>query len=489
MKYLSPAILLFAFLLTSFVVPRVSAYGTGSARDARQEAQPPSGREVVGAISEAFHTTSRAVIPSVVKIVLRRGAANKSPKKKLDLYGDFSTGRNEEEGSLVSVGSGVLVDPSGIVLTNNHVIMEGGNIVVVLYDGRRFNVTSVKGDPLSDLAVLTLDTQEKLPHLEFADSDKIEIGDWVLAIGTPFMLESSVSAGIISAKKRSLRSQERGSYIQTDAAINPGNSGGPLVDLNGRIVGINTAIASLSGGNQGIGFAIPANTACWVMKELVEKGKVERAFLGAPGSPLSYEESKRLGLSPREGVKIDTPFRDSPAAKAGIRKNDIILAFDDKRLDSVEAFQSMIESADVTRTHTLTVLRKGEPERLRLLVKLEIEPEGYVGVPQVENLVEAGKHYADTATGLMLIPMTESAAERFGALPDSGIVILSVMPGSRAYRAGLRDGMVVLKLNGIPTPSLDEYKRVSGEIPAENNRVFEVIAKKELIEITVPAKP
>ena len=450
---------------------------------------PESGADLAKAMSQSFQAVSRKVIPSVVQITVRTGSDAKPSKNRLPLFGEFFSDDSEKEKKLQSVGSGVLVDPAGIVLTNHHVVEDGGTITAELYDGRRFGVKEVKKDSLSDLAVLVLDTREELPCLEFADSDTLEIGDWVLAIGNPFMLEFSVSAGIISAKKRFLGKKDGVCYLQTDAAINPGNSGGPLVDLNGRVAGINTAIATLSGGNQGIGFAIPANYARWAMKQLVEKGKVERAFLGFTTTGLTYEESKALGLPPREGVKILSPFKDSPAAKAGVRTNDIILEFDEKRVDSNEMLRSMVECADIDQPHTLTVLRKGETEKLRLPVKLEIRPDGYVGVPQTEEMVDKGKHYTDTKLGLMLIPMTDSAAERLGAAPGSGIVVLSVTPASPAYRAGLRDGAVILKINGTPIHSIDDYVRVFDDVQPGLELRFEVIIKKELREITVPGRP
>ena len=452
-------------------------------------AVPESGVDFAKAMSQSFQAVSRKVIPSVVQITVRVGSETKPAQSRLPLFGDFFSEDSEKEKKLQSAGSGVLVDPSGIVLTNHHVIEDGGTVTAELYDGRRFGVKEIKKDPLYDLAVLILDAQEELPYLEFADSDKLEIGDWVLAIGNPFMLESSVSAGIISAKKRFLSNKDRTYYLQTDAAINPGNSGGPLVDLNGQVVGINTAIATLTGGYQGIGFAIPGNIARWTMKQLIEKGKVERAFIGFTGATLSYEESKNLGLPPREGVKIGPPFRNSPAAKAGLRTNDIILEFDGKIVDSNEMLRSMVECADIDQPHTLTILRKGETEKLCLPIKLEIRPDDYVGVPQTEQLVDRGKHYTDAKLGLMLIPMTDSAAERLGAAPGSGIVILSATPASPAYRAGLRDGMAILKMNGNPIHSIDDYVRVLAGVPSGAELKFEVIAKKEIREITMPAKP
>lgn len=447
------------------------------------ETGPLSGADAVRAMSETFQATSRAVVPSVVKIVVRTGAGDKDGKKKPSLFGGlfsgFEDGSQEEGQDILGGGSGVLVDPSGIVLTNHHVIKDGDNISVELYDGRRFRVTSVKKDPLSDLAVLTLESKEPLPCLQFADSDNLEIGDWVLAIGNPFMLESSVSAGIISAKKRLLQKKERGCYIQTDAAINPGNSGGPLVNLRGEIVGINTAIATSSGGYQGVGFAIPANTARWIMKQLIEKGVVERAFLGVPAEPLSYEEAKSLGLPPREGVKAQTPYKNSPASKAGVRRNDIILAFDGKKVDSLETLQSMVECADIDPLHTLTVLRKGETEKVELPLKLEIKPEGYVGVPQSEKLTENGKLYADSRFGLLLIPMTDAAAERLGVPAGTGVVVLNVTPGGRGFRAGLRDGMVITRVNGTAVTSLEEYKSLVSAVSDGAECEIEAVVKKE----------
>lgn len=438
-------------------------------------------------ISEAFQKTSKAVIPSVVKIVVKSGGDAKS-KKKFSFFGDFFSDFGGTEDEIEGVGSGVLVDPSGIVLTNNHVVSDSKNISVELYDGRQFGVTKVKKDSLSDLAVLTLDSKDPLPFLQFADSDSLEIGDWVLAIGNPFMLESSVSAGIISAKERSLKNKERGSFIQTDAAINPGNSGGPLVNLEGDVVGINTAIATLSGGYQGVGFAIPSNTARWIMRQLIEKGKVERAFLGVPAKTITYEESKKLGLSPREGVKAQTPYKDSPASKAGIRSNDIILAFDGKPIDSLETLQTMVECADVEPIHHLTILRKGEKNPLRLPIKLEIQPENYVGIPQTENLVDKGKHYNDRAVGLMVIPLTEDAAQRLDVGSESGVVILSALPGGTAYRAGLRDGMVITKIDGNRIASVDDYQKFRNAGRLETGIDVEVIVKKETKHFTLKNK-
>ena len=436
-------------------------------------------------ISKAFRETSKAVLPSVVKIVVKSGEEKSGSPKKLLPFGDFTPDLGEAENAIEGIGSGVLVDSGGIVLTNHHVVTDSKNISVELFDGRHFGVKSVKKDPLSDLAVLTLDSTEPLPSLSFADSDSIEIGDWVLAIGNPFMLDSSVSAGIISAKGRYLSNKERGSFIQTDAAINPGNSGGPLVNLKGEIVGINTAIASLSGGYQGIGFAIPSNTALWIMRQLIDKGKVDRAFMGVALETLSYDEAKRLGLGPRLGVKARSPFRDSPAAKAGLKSGDIIVAFDDKPIDTLETLQSLVESADITSDHRLTILRKGEKQRRDLAIRLEIIPENYVGVPQTENLVEKGKHFNDRTLGVMLIPLTDDAASRLGIDANGGLVVLSVMPSSIAWRSGLRDGMCIVKIAGTQIESVEQFEEILKQNSLENGITLEILHKGEAKTVTL----
>jgi len=438
---------------------------TGTAAAGKSET---GGFEQAQLISKAFRDTSKAVLPSVVKIVIRSGedqadgGKEKSAQNRLpfgDIYPDWTMDEMDE--AIEGIGSGVVVDPNGTVLTNHHVVTDSTNIQVELYDGRKFGVQNVKKDPLSDLAVLILDREEgsgPLPSLTFADSDLLEIGDWVLAIGNPFMLDSSVSAGIVSAKGRSLGKGERGSFIQTDAAINPGNSGGPLVNLRGEIVGINTAIASLSGGYQGIGFAIPSNTAQWVMNQLIEKEKVDRAFLGAVFEPIAYPEAQRLGLGPNCGVKTRLVYRNTPASEAGLKGSDIILEFDRKTIDSIETLQGLIESADITADHQLTILRKGDAEHRQLTVRLVVASDDFVGVPQTENLVKEGKHFRDSLLGMMLIPLTEDSANRLGVNADSGLVVLSVTPALPAWQAGLRDGMCIVAVNSEPIASVEDFE-------------------------------
>ncbi len=461
---------------------------------ARLFAQDAGGGEALGIaqaqmISKAFRETARSVVPSVVKIVVKSGQGKSSSKTgPLLPFGELLSETERDGHEIEGIGSGVLVDPSGIILTNYHVVTDSENIWVELYDGRQFRARDIKKDEQADLAVLMLDCDEPLPALPFADSDTLEIGDWVLAVGNPFMLDSSVSAGIVSAIGRSLHNKESGIFIQTDAAINPGNSGGPLVNLRGEIVGINTAIASMTGGYQGIGFAIPSNTARWIMRQLIERGKVQRAFHGVDVEPLTYTEAQRHGLGPRSGVKTRVPFRDSPAARAGVRSGDIILAFDGRTVDSMETLQALVELADLDADHRLTILRRGEEQSRDLPIKVEIRPDNYVGVPQTEKLVQRGKHYRDANLGLMLIPLTADSASRLQIEVDSGWVVLSVTPGTIAWDAGLRDGMCIVGSDGEPIPDIETFHRLTSEEALERGVDLDVLVKGESRTVTLKKK-
>jgi len=274
------------------------------------------------ALSTAFRRAAEIATPSVVvvrsvvkpKQVKGRGrgpAARGNPFKGTPFEDMFPEGVPEgfefgmPEGRMPGrsgVGSGVIVSDDGLVITNNHVVEGADEVVVELSDGREFEAAEIKTDPESDLAVVKLQGARGLPVAKLGDSDQLSIGDWVIAIGNPFELETTVSAGIISGKGRELGSIRRAQFLQTDAAINPGNSGGPLVNLAGEVVGINTAIASNSGGYQGIGFAIPVNLAKWVTGQLIDKGTVERAFIGVQMGPLDRRMAAKLGVGDRKGV-------------------------------------------------------------------------------------------------------------------------------------------------------------------------------------------
>ena len=262
--------------------------------------------------------------------------------------------------AVMGSGSGVIVDPSGIILTNNHVVAGGGQIMVRLHDGREFKAVDIKTDPRSDLAILGIEGAGPLPAARLGDSGKAQVGDWVLALGEPFGLEGTVTAGIVSAKGRGLGLTRSENFIQTDAAINPGNSGGPLVNLDGEVIGINTAISTNSGDYQGVGFAIPIDLAKWVGGELERYGKVNRAYLGVSIQPVTQSLAEQFKVKVHTGVLIADVQANSPAAKAGLKSGDIVLQFAGHPVSSPRELQGYVEESKIGAAEPLVVLRDGK---------------------------------------------------------------------------------------------------------------------------------
>jgi serine protease Do len=365
------------------------------------------------------------------------------------------------------VGSGVIVDAAGLVLTNNHVVEGADEVTVELPDGRAFKATEIKTDPESDLAVVRLENARDLPVAKLGDSDKLEIGDWVIAIGNPFELETTVSAGIISGKGRELGSIRRAKFLQTDAAINPGNSGGPLVNLAGEVVGINTAIASNTGAYQGVGFAIPINLAKWVSGQLITRGAVERGYLGVSIGPISAEMAAKLGLKDRKGVLVTEVMDDTPAAEAGVQDLDVITAFDGQPVDGPRSLQEVVERSAIGGQHKLTVLREGRPMTLAISVKplpdkIAKRPQGAERKPAEA----AGDTFYSEAFGIEVrekASLPEDAYQGF-----DGVVVDRVDPEGVAAEAGIGPGVLVRKVGRTPVKTIGEFaEALEKESPEE----------------------
>ena len=309
------------------------------------------------ALSQSFREAVKAVQPAVVMIKSEAAMPVKlegqtpGDDDSLGPFGNMPELRkffknmprapHHGEGGL---GSGLIIDASGVILTNAHVVRDGREITVRLHDGREYKATKVHTDPKADLAVLRIEGADNLTAAKLGNSDDAEVGDWVLALGNPFGLEGTVTAGIVSAKGRGIGLNERESFIQTDAAINPGNSGGPLVNLDGEVIGINTAISSSSGGNEGVGFAIPINLAKWVAKQLTDGDTVHRARLGVMIQPLTHELAQQFGMKAHEGVLVAGVSPDSPAAKVGFKAGDVIVEFAGKAVASPQELQGLVEA-------------------------------------------------------------------------------------------------------------------------------------------------
>src|SRR5688572_17785936 len=347
----------------------LGAWGAGAVDLAKPTARPPRPAGVQGAVvpaalpvpSGSFSQVAENVGPAVVNINTVTRGAGRTPIE--EFFGDeffrrFFGGDNPDRPEPArSLGSGVIVDPTGTVLTNAHVVERASEIEATTADGKKYKAKVAGVDKRTDLAVLRLQGGGTFPSATLGDSDKLKVGDWVLAIGSPFGLQQTVTAGIISAKGRSIGQGPFDDFLQTDAAINPGNSGGPLVNMSGEIVGINSAILSRSGGNVGIGFAIPVNMAKRIYTELVAKGKVTRGWLGVSIQPLTPELAKGFALKESKGVLISEVISEGPAEKAGIQAGDIITEFDGKKLDGPQDLQRAVASATPGKGVPMTLWR------------------------------------------------------------------------------------------------------------------------------------
>lgn len=358
------------------------------------------------------------------------------------------------------LGSGVVIDPSGIVLTNNHVVDGMDSVVVGLADGREFTATDIKTDPQSDLAVLRITNAGNLPAATLGDSDALQIGDWVLAVGSPFGLDETVSAGIVSAKGRALQAAERAQFLQTDAAINPGNSGGPLVNLRGEVVGINTAIASRSGAYQGVGFAIPSNLVKWVANQLVREGRVQRAYLGVGVGVLTPELAEQFGGRVGQGVVVQRVYPDSPADKAGVQFGDVITTFQGTAIHSPSELQQAVEKVAVGSQVPLVLLRDGQT--INVTVALEELPEMAAegqAMPQAPSRRSTPATEIEKAMGIEVRDLNAQLAQQLGYEDrTAGVLVTAVDPTGLAADKGLGRGMLILKVRKTDVRNVEQFR-------------------------------
>ena len=354
---------------------------------------------------------------------------------------------------IVGQGSGFIISPDGYILTNNHVVGDTDKVTVKLEDGREFTAKTVGTDPHSDVAVIKIDAKN-LPVLSLGDSDVLEVGEWVLAIGNPFGLSHTLTAGIVSAKGRSsLGLADYENFIQTDAAINPGNSGGPLIDLNGKAVGMNTALFSRSGGYMGIGFAIPINMAKAIKDQLIRTGSVTRGFLGIVIQDLTPELAKSFGLDDHQGILVAEVTEDSPAEKAGLRQGDVIVEFDGKAVEEVGAFRNRVSIKAPGTKEKITVLRDGKRQTLTVTI----------GKLPGSGLTTSTESHTPEKLGLTVQALSPDLTERFGYQGEKGVLVTQVTPGSVAALAGIQPGMLIQEVNRKQIHSVNEFKQAIKE--------------------------
>jgi serine protease Do len=423
----------------------------------RTDNVPPATAGPAFSLKTAIVQVARENIPAVVHIdvVQRREISNPMmPFSNDPFFHFFFNGPQiprKFKQELKGLGTGMLIDDQGNILTNNHVVAGATEINVLLADGKSYPAKLVGTDPKTDLAVIRIAADEKLPTVTFGDSDKLEAGDWVVAIGHPRGLDQTVTQGIISAKHRRgvMDPSSYQDYLQTDAAINPGNSGGPLLNLNGQVIGVNAAIASQSGGFEGIGFAIPSNMAVHVAKALIEHGKVVRGWLGVSISDPNPEQVKSLHLKDNKGTLVAEVVPDGPAQKAGLKKNDLVVMYDGRKIEDSATLQSSVGDTAIGKEVKLTVLRDGKSLDLNVTIG---------------NLEDAMRKIAASLQdrlGVVVRPLTTQESQKYGLQPGQGVAIASLDNDGLLGKAGFEKDDAIVSINNIPVQGVDGFVAIA----------------------------
>jgi serine protease Do len=412
-------------------------------------------------LTTAITRVARQTIPAVVHIEITERVEAEEPS--LPFGGDFfrrffgapGTPRKFRR-EVRGLGTGVIMNPKGYILTNHHVAGGATKVEVQLSDGRRFAAKLVGTDPKTDLAVIRIESKEPFPAVRFGDSDKVEVGEWVVAIGHPRGLDQTVTQGIISAKHRRGITDPSSiqDFLQTDAAINPGNSGGPLLNLRGEVIGINAAIASESGGSEGIGFTIPSNIALFVSKALIEHGKVERGWLGVSVKELTPEEVRSLRLETARGAQIADVVPGSPAQKAGLMKNDVVVAFRGKPVDDPGALQNEVAQTPVGQETRMTIVRGGK----------RMEVSARMGSPK--EAARALSAAAAARIGGEVRPLTDKEAAKYGLEKGQGVAVTRVDKGGPLDKAGFEKEDIIIAVEGQAVGSVEAFTGMVGSMPA-----------------------
>jgi len=441
-------------LMISLIAGFIWVYSLESQTEAKKVTETESQTVMVPA---SFSELAKAAQPGVVNIrtvktvkggsrVFRHFFGN--PFEKNDPFHNFGPFSDEREPDFKqrSLGSGFIIDREGYIVTNNHVVEGADEIKVRLANEKEFDAKIVGRDPNTDLALIQIKGASNLTPLQLGDSDKLTVGSWVIAVGSPFGLEQTVTAGIVSAKGRVIGSGPYDDFIQTDASINPGNSGGPLLNMNGEVVGINTAIVAQG---QGIGFAIPVNLAQGIIQQLKEKGSVTRGWLGVGIQDLTPEIAEYYGIKEKKGVLVAQVFEGDPADKAGIKAKDIIIEVDGKSINSSRELTATIAAIPVGKSIPITLLRDGDQKTVNVKIAKRDDSE----------LMAKQEPESSSELGIRIAEMTPETAKQFGhSESDKGVLVVGVEPGSKADEAGVRQGDLVKEVNRKPVTTVSELR-------------------------------
>ena len=430
--------------------------------DAHANDSPARSRSQNGALP-SFADLAAQASPAVVNIKATSIAKTDFPDQ---LFGEnfpfpgfrMPIPRQPEQFKRQGTASGFIIRKDGLILTNNHVVENAQEITVTLSDKQQYKAKVLGRDPKTDLAVIKIEPAASLPAATLGNSDALRVGDWVMAIGNPFGLSNTVTTGIVSAKGRAIGAGPYDDFIQTDASINPGNSGGPLFNMAGEVVGINTAIFSQSGGNIGIGFAVPVNLVKNLVPELETKGTVTRGWLGISVQPVTADLARSFGLDKERGALVGDVVPQGPADKAGIKRGDVIVSYDGKKLDDSSALPALVAATPVGKTVSVVVIRDGKSRTVS------------VDIRKLNDQTAALKTKQEKSEwGLAMQNIRPEERRPMGLTGSEGVLVASVMPNSPAAEAGLQPGDVILQVNRVPVSSVqgvkDEVAKAKGDKP------------------------
>lgn len=433
----------------------VALASAGAAQPAQKMVNESSG------LATAIIEVAKACVPAVVHIEVTERSEIPNPLLPFEndpffryFFGAPKQMPKKFKQERVGVGTGMIIDKQGHILTNHHVAGGASKIKVTLSDGTQYDATVIGTDPKTDLAVIKIPSKGDLPFLTFTDSDQVQVGQWVVAIGQPRNLAQSVTQGIISAKHRAGITDPSSyqDFLQTDAAINPGNSGGPLLDLKGQIVGVNSAILSESGGFEGIGFAIPSNMAVRVVDQLIRNGKVIRGWMGVSVQDLTPDLAKSFGLQFPKGALIADVAKDGPADKAGLKRGDVILAYQGKEIADSSALRNAVANTSPGQEEPVTIWRAKKKEEVR------------IKIGNADELTKALVVSLKDRLGAELRPLTAQESQRYGMASPGGVLIKSIDPKGILGKAGFEVGDAILTINGDPISGLEGLAAILGEI-------------------------
>lgn len=412
---------------------------------------------------EGFADLAERLLPSVVNISTKQSIDSDDMQLDFqfppgspfeDFFKEFhgkrmpqlspENGEKKRKQKVTSLGSGFIIDKRGYIVTNMHVIQDADEISVILHDDTELKAKIVGRDKKTDLAVLKVETKKELIPVAFGDSDKARVGDWILAIGNPFGLGGTVTTGIISARARDINSGPYDDFLQTDAPINRGNSGGPMFDMDGKVIGVNTAIYSPSGGSVGIGFAIPAAIAQNIVGQLIEHGATKRGWLGVRIQAVTDDIAKSIGMKKALGALVSSVTKDGPAEKAGVKTGDVIIEFDGKKIPEMHKLPRIVAETKIDSTAKMKIFRKGASKTLEVkLGKLDqADEDEEEKAPEPRLLMKSSKHIPEL--GLNVTPITPALSKKYEVSPDvKGVLVVSVSPNGLAAEYGVQVGDMI----------------------------------------------